>query len=323
VQNGFPSNLLSLLCCPKDGGRLEPGAGCTGPAFVEGAVRCCECSGEYHIRDGILSLLAAPLHPESERELQQRDLRNESVLAGRPEWSTPFAEVSEVAPTLAAVSVQPRMVVGELGCGTGRYTLALADRASAVVAVDFSWAGLAVIRKKLSADAPVALVQADVTAAYAGPQVFDRVLSTLHSNLPDRACRMASLRHVASSLKDGGRAVISMHHYALREFLLRQPRAGRYEDSGIFRYCMVKPEARRESRPFFRRVRFAHVSVGLPGVRSLVAGRIAARIPLIRSGFGRLLLALAEDPRRDSPGDDIGGAPRVQVPRDRLAESRS
>jgi hypothetical protein len=88
-----------------------------------------------------------------------------------------------------------------------------------------------------------------------------------------------------------------MHHHSGRDTLLGVPAAGRYPDSGIYRYQMRKAEARSEALPFFERLRFVHLSAGIPGLRSAAAARAAARIPLVRSGLARLFLAVSERPR--------------------------
>jgi SAM-dependent methyltransferase len=309
VQAGFPIALLPLVAC-CEGGSLELAAPGHAALVPEGGAVCSRCSRRYPIRDGILSLLGASMvHPESAHEMNARDARNEMVLSGaRDEWSSAFSDAIEGAPTLEAAGVEDGMIVNELGCGTGRYTLALAARAAAVIAVDFSRAGLLVLRRKLSADARVALVQADVTLRYGPNRAFDRVLSTLHSNLPGRDARMATLRNVADTLKDDGRAVVSMHHYGLRSLLRAMPAAGRYPDSGIYRYYMTKAEARREATPYFGDVRFTHIAVSIPGWHSALASRTAATIPVLRSGLGRLFLLIGGRPRREPV---VGASPTL------------
>lgn len=298
MQSGFPIDVLRYLRCPTDSGCLEA-LDASMSFAVAGRVRCQACGSTYLIADGILSLLLTDhLHPESAREMAVRDGKNAAILGGaRSEWSSRTADGMEVGPTLDAVGPTAGLVVLELGCGAGRYTLALATNATAVVAVDFSRAGLLLLRRKLAPDACVALVQADVTKPHAAPQRFDRVLSTLHSNLPDARHRIASIAHVAQSLNRGGRAVISMHHFSGRDRLAGVAASGRYPDSGIFRYYMTRAEAVRESAPFFARVRFAHIGASIPGLRSVTAARLAARLPLVRSALSRLFLAVCEQPR--------------------------
>jgi SAM-dependent methyltransferase len=301
MQRGFPLQFLHLVRCAEDGGELRAIEPAAGGFIVDGAAACAACGQVHRIESGILSLLGAVhLHRESEKELQQRDIKNASILSGeRTEWASSTTDAIEVNPTLAAVSVAPGMTVLEIGCGPGRYTLDLARRAVAVVAVDFSRQGLLVLRRKLDPEAPVALVQADVTRPYAAPAAFDRVLSTLHSNLPDTAHRSASLHHIARAMKVDGRAVISMHHLSGRDRLKGVPAAGRYPDNGMFRYYMTSAEARREGAPFFSRIRLVHISAGIPGVRSATVGRLVARLPLLRSALSRLFLAVSEGPRLD------------------------
>lgn len=269
--------------------------------IVEGGVECATCAERYPIRQGVLSLLRGPLHPESATEMRERDSHNEALLNGeRGEWSSTFADEFEVRPTLAVMATEPHHVVNELGCGAGRYTNALARSAAAVVAVDLSMSGLQVARRKLDASDSVALVQADVTRQYAPDRVFDRVLSTLHSNLPSPEHRQASLRHVAQSLRDDGRAVISMHHYGLRDRLMAVPASGRYPESGIYRCYLRQPQAVRESQPYFERVRFEYIAASVPGMKTRGVARAVNRTPWLSKLFGRLFLAVSERPRRDS-----------------------
>lgn len=301
MQRGFPVDLLGLVCCSVDGGDLKPEVGSDTGFIVEGAGRCGRCGRCHAIRGGVLSLLdPRQLHPESANEMRARNERNDSILHGaREEWNSAAADAIETRPTLEAVEASRGQVICELGCGPGRYTLALAKSAAALIAVDFSLAGLQVLRQKLEPDAPVALVHADVTRPYGAPGAFHRILSTLHSNLPGRDHRTASLREIGRTLRGDGRAVVSMHHYGLRDLLGRVPSTGRYADSGIYRHLMTVRESRDEASPFFARVRHLHVSVSVPGVRSRLVSGAVARVPLVRSGLGRLFLAICEEPRED------------------------
>lgn len=300
MQRGFPLELLGLIRCSADGGELRTTSGVIGAFIPEGAVRCVRCGRIYDIWNGVLSLLdARQLHPESTCEMRARDLRNEAILDGtQGEWSSRAIDAIEVQPTLEALGTTEGKDVCELGCGPGRYTVALARAAAAVVAVDVSLSGLMVLRKKLEPTARVALVQADITGPYAASRGFHRVLSTLHSNLPDREHRAASLRQVARMLRDDGRAVVSMHHYSMRDAIARVPASGRYPDSGIYRYFMTTRESRAEASPFFARLKHVHICVSIPGIRNVAMSKVAARIPLMRSGLGRLFLAIGERPRR-------------------------
>jgi len=297
VQRGFPLHLLSLVCCPEDGHDLQ--ASSHQAFIIRGVVTCAGCQRSYPIEDGILSLLGTELHPESHKEMRTRDVRNEQIRSRqRGEWQSAHADAVEVRPTLMALDVEQGSIVAELGCGTGRYTLDIASRASATVAVDLSHSGLLVLRQKLALSAPVALVQADVTKPYGSRCGFDRVLSTLHSNLPTREHREAALRHAASALNDRGKAVISMHHRNVPDAVRGIEVSGRYPDSGIYRYYMTKAEARREAARFFDRVRFVYLSADLPRVSVAAISLLAARVPLVRDGLARLFLAVGEAPRR-------------------------
>jgi SAM-dependent methyltransferase len=310
VQPGFPLRLLRLVCCSTDRGPLRPSAHTVGAFMAAGDVHCVTCGKSYPIWNGILSLLDQQrLHPDSAMEMKVRDARSTALLDGRRlEWRSRFSDETEVQPTLDALGSAPGMTVCELGCGPGRYTLALAQRALAVVAVDFSIAGLLVLKAKLDADMPVALVQADVTRPYGTARAFDRMLSTLHSNLPDRDHRSEALHWMAEGLNDAGRAVVSMHHYSTRDVIARTPASGRYPENGVYRYFMTAKESLHETAAHFGRVRHAHVAVKVPGIPSVRVSKAVARVRVLREGLSGLLLALAERPMR------TGMAQRLAAP---------
>jgi SAM-dependent methyltransferase len=272
--------------------------------MVSGEVHCESCGLTYLVRNGILSLLdPRQLHPVSLMEMQVRDARSEAMLEGRrQEWRSRFADETEVRPTLEAVGAAPGMIVCEVGCGPGRYTLALAQKAAEVVAVDFSEAGLLVLKSKLDAEAPVALIQADVTVPYGARRAFDRMLSTLHSNLPSRDHRGQALRWMSDALRDSGRAVVSMHHYSTRDAIAGSAASGRYPDSGIYRHFMTQQESQEELASWFGHVRHRFIAASVPGLPSTIVARAVARLPVLREGLSSLMLALAERPIRFAEG---------------------
>jgi SAM-dependent methyltransferase len=303
MQAGFPLALVPLIRCSADGAALVvPGGRDT--HLTDGDLECSRCARVYGVRDGILSLLdERAMHPESAIEMRARDERNDAVLHGdRDEWASPFATALEEAPTLEALGPFDGAAVCELGAGAGRYSLAIAARASALVAVDLSRAGLLVLRRKLAPDARVALVQADVTRPFAAAASFGAVLSTLHSNLPGREARAACLREIARITTDEGRAVVSMHHRDLRAILGGVPAVGRYADNGIFRELLHTPASREEASPFFGRLSHRYIAASIPGVRSLALSRAVAQVPGLRSSVSQLFLAIGERPVRVEGG---------------------
>ena len=301
MQAGFPTALASLLRCPDDGGPLSistPG-GASPPAFLpEGALSCSTCGRRLPISGGVLRLLhTEQLDRESASELQVRE-QSFHIPEIRP------IDEMHMQPTLAALRPFDGTVLLEMGCGTGRYTTVLARACRAVVAVDFSLNRLAALAQQLAPQAPVALVQADVTSLRVAPQLFQRALSTLTSNLPDREHRLAMFRVAADALEASGRFVFSTHFHGIRDRLLGVPQAGRYEeqngDAGVFRYHMTHREGAREAAPYFSRVRSRPIQILLPFARRLrlpLVGlsRLAARVPLLNQ-WGILLLFVASRP---------------------------
>jgi len=301
MQAGFPTALASLLRCPDDGGPLSistPG-GASPPAFLpEGALSCSTCGRRLSLSGGVLRLLhTKQLDGESASELQVRE-QSFHIPELRP------IDEMQMQPTLAALRPLGGTVLFEMGCGTGRYTTLLAQACRAVVAVDFSLNRLAALAQQLAPQAPVALVQAEVTSLRVAPQMFQRVLSTLTQNLPGREHRLAMFRVAADALDASGRFVFSTHFCGIRDRLLGVPQAGRYDeqegDAGVFRYHMTHREVAREAAPYFSRVRSRPIQILLPFAAwlrlPLVAlSRLAEYVPLLNQ-WGTLLLCVASRP---------------------------
>jgi SAM-dependent methyltransferase len=307
-ERGFPADLLTLVRCTQDDGELD---GSRQPAsIIDGTVHCIRCGHAYRIEGGILRLLDHwEPDPESAHEARLRD-----SIAGNGDYVEQFRATRadrqfdrmEMRPTLAALAPLRDRVVLELGAGTGRYTIELVKESRATLAVDFSARSLETLAAKLSdprlpSGARVGLVQADVTRLCLAPRAFDRILSTLVSNLPTRAHRAAMYQLAAGALRDDGVFAFSAHHYGLRQRLRHEPVDGRYSEGGIYRRLLSEREIRDELSPYFRRASCRPIQIALPftyrwpGFPLAAVSRLAERSPLIKQ-LGFLLLATGRRP---------------------------
>jgi SAM-dependent methyltransferase len=279
--------------------------------IVDGTVRCRACGRGFRIEGGILRLLDDLWEPDAEsaHEAQLRD-----SIVGNGDYVEQFRATRadqqfdrmEMRPTLAALASLRDQVVLELGAGTGRYTVELAKESRAILAVDFSARSLETLAAKLSdprhqGGARVGLVQADVTQLCLAPRAFDRILSTLVSNLPTRAHRQAMYGLVAGALRADGQFVLSVHHYGLRQRLRHEPIDGRYSEGGIYRHLFSASEIEDELEPYFGRTSCRPIQIALPftyrwpGFPLEAVSRLAERAPLVKR-LGFLLLATARRP---------------------------
>lgn len=309
---GFPSSMVRLLRCPRDGAELALDSSTpAAPAIERGTLRCVACAATHAIVGGIASLLLdAPLNAESAFEMRARDGQFAAAVAPVDPYIAEWRHATEIEPTLRACEPFAGKIVAEFGCGAGRFTAPLAQRAAAVLAIDLSRECLVKLSHKLDSSTHVGLVWADVGSLNLAPNAFDCILSTLHSNLPTREHRLASNRTAAHALTDGGRYVFSMHFHATRDFLNGVPAAGHYDGTGIYRYHMRPAEARREIAPYFEHVRFEPVLTSVPAVRSIAMTRIAQRIPGLNS-LAALLLGIAVLPRRAPQVDYVSPLSRL------------
>jgi SAM-dependent methyltransferase len=269
--------LVKLLRCPLDGGIF---------ASAPHQLVCTSCQFTSPIEDGIVSLFG----PEDDEGRHEQAIREQEYQQELPPLSR--EDQMEMVPTMAALQLTGKEVVLELGAGSGRYTREIARASAAVVAVDFSRRGLLQIARQRMLN--VLAVQCDIARLRVAPHAFDRVLSTLTSNLADRT----PLYRLAAAA--GGRSIFSAHHYGWNAKLRHIVKTGHYSGSEIFRQYLTAGELRRETAAFFGRVDVRPIAAMLPGSGRLGLpidrlSYVLERLPGLRN-FGDLLLGVAEQP---------------------------
>jgi len=251
----FPLAALAWLRCHSCGGALRPHSG-TPPRplhIAEGTVTCAGCGAAYPIQRGILCLLHGlhALDPESADEAAQRD-RHADTFDHTTGEQQGLLNALEVPAHLRALRLFPGCTTLELGCSTGRLTLALVASGSRVLPVDFSPASLSLLAAWLPAGAPITLVHADLAQLALAPRAFDRALATCTSNLPTRAHRLTMLRLAADALCADGRFVFSAYNHTWLHRWRGHPTTGRYGGDSPIVWRRFQPrELAREAAPFF------------------------------------------------------------------------
>jgi uncharacterized protein YbaR (Trm112 family)/predicted RNA methylase len=299
-MNGLRPELIGLIRCPADGGELSLAATSTTPAghARSGTLRC-RCGQSFPIIDGIAVMLPqSAMNTDSVYEQAQRDI---AATADDYGWENTVESQSEMAATLAALGPCDGRTILELGSGRGRFTRLLHGM-RALVALDFSLESLRKVAQRVDPAAPILLVCADVAWFRAQAGAFDRVFSTLTSNLPTRALRDAMNRLAAEALKPDGAFVLSAHYFGLREWARKEPKEGYYPGSKIFRQLFTKTDLHAEMRPFFAQQRHERIQVMLPllnklGLAKWQSPRIAEKVPGVNL-LASLLLVTAKAPQR-------------------------
>jgi len=296
---GLRPELVSLIRCPADGSELQVQAATSSPSggALTGELSCA-CGRRFPIVDGIAVMLPpSVLNSDSEYEQSQRDI---AAQGDDFDWENDVASRSEMAATLAALGPCAGHDILELGCGRGRFTRLMAQ-ARAIVALDFSLESLRKVARRIDPAANILLVCADVTWFKTKPAAFDRVFSTLTSNLPTREHRDGMNRLAAEALRVDGRFVLSAHYFGLREWLHREPKGGYYPGSKIFRQLFTVRDLHGEMAPFFAMQRHERIQVMLPLLGRLGLGkwsspRFAERLPGVNL-LASLLLVTAAAPQ--------------------------
>jgi SAM-dependent methyltransferase len=128
-------------------------------------------------------------------------------------------EYDDYADDLPALEAYARRTGGpllELGCGTGRALIPLAEAGFDVTGVDLSPAMLARAQSRAAAAGVpdrVHLVEGDfASAALTGPYRFAYCVMNTFLHLPDRGAHVAALRHWRQHLATGGLLLIDIFH---------------------------------------------------------------------------------------------------------------
>lgn len=134
----------------------------------------------------------------------------------------------------------------DLGCGTGRITLDLADRGYSVVAVDLATASLRRLTRRIGTGHAVLPIRADLgRLAMLKPGAFDAALliySTL-GMVRGRANRVRVLAQAAEAVRPGGLLIVHAHnfwaHRSASVLAERFRRAGRPGPAWLDRFADV------------------------------------------------------------------------------------
>lgn len=293
-----------------DGAALELGQNCQvsedGGFVRHGTLHCSHCKADFAIDNGILNMLNdIAMDDESKHELQLRndyavEVLSKALKAPGPSCHKNEDNSMEMIPTMEALSPSCDMTILELGCGDGRYTIPLAGECQWILAVDFSVESLRVLQRRLQETRNVGLVLGDVTTIKVEAAGFDRVLSTLVSNLPTREHRNAMYRLAANALRSNGHFVFSTHNYGFRQRLKGVTKSGSYGHGSIYRYIFTVSECKAEVRPYFKVIKAGPIQIYFPFARRLrlplvALSRFLERVPLIND-LGCLILCTAKQP---------------------------
>lgn len=306
MNQGFPVQLISKLLCTFDGAELEPDKTIQmseqGDCIKNGSLHCKRCDAVFPIDSGIVNMMGSVvLDNTSSHELQ---LRNEHAARSVNGTELPSYDsdhhAMEIAPTLEALAIGKDQSLLELGCGDGRYTASLADKCQWIMAVDFSHESLRSLGRRLQDCQNVGLVLGDCATVKVSAAGFDRMLSTLVSNLPTREHRNAMYQLAATGLKPDGHFVFSTHYHGLRQRLAGEEKSCAYEAGGIYRYNFTVSELRSEVREYFGTIKAHPIRIYFPFARTLrlplvALSRILEHVPILNS-LGGLILCTVKHP---------------------------
>jgi ubiquinone/menaquinone biosynthesis C-methylase UbiE/uncharacterized protein YbaR (Trm112 family) len=223
---------MQYLACPIDREsplNLEPLRVSSDGDILEGAIRCPACATVFPIRESIPSFVSGPGTEADDEEVSRWKAEEQllrDVQAAQYDGRIADSVVKAELMGLARLSrIERNHALLDLGCGTGRVTLALADKAQTTVGMDFSFASLKVFEKRIPPDwkGRVHLVQGDAFHLPLRNKIFHQVVSNgVFEHLPGLLENKGPVLEAARVLVDHGVFVFSIYNYsALRAFMAR------------------------------------------------------------------------------------------------------
>jgi SAM-dependent methyltransferase len=224
------ATLDAVLLCPAcRGGK---------PARDDDGYLCPACGHRYPIVGGIPRLLEEV--PDDSRQIQRVfDFEHRRY---RDSWHTRF-EPRLVDQFLAECELPAEFFHGkrvlDAGCGSGRWTYALAELGADVVAFDLTSGGIEMAYEQLGSRENVSICQANLFAPPFEPESFDFVMSwgVLHHTPSTRT----AFHRIAPLVRPGGTLFVMVYEriYPVRLFGTNLLRAAlrRLTDEQRYRFC--------------------------------------------------------------------------------------
>ncbi len=191
--------LEGLLACPECRGQLK---------HAEDRYACLSCGKSYPIVNGI-PRFAGDLSEDTQQVRRSFNLEHSKYLESKHVHFTPQLITQWLDDVQLPAEYFKGKVVLDAGCGSGRWTYALASLGATVVAVDLTDSGVQVTHQATEALDHVAVLQADIMRLPFKPDSFDFVVSwgVLH-HTPDT---LAAFHRLVPLIKKGGGAHIMVY----------------------------------------------------------------------------------------------------------------
>ena len=180
------------LCCPQCRGSVEARGG--------GHV-CRDCGAHYPVRDGVLRMVTG-LDRDQIQVRDAFDFEHRRFERARYLRITPQLVGDWLADVRMPREYFKGLTVLDAGCGTGRWTYAMASLGARVVAVDLSDAAVEQTRRITRGVGEVEVIQASLFALPFRPEQFDFVVSwgVLHHTMETQQ----GFRAIAPLVRPGG-----------------------------------------------------------------------------------------------------------------------
>lgn len=208
-------------------------ASCLGVDVERGTLTCTECGAGYAVERGIPRLLPPSFlgAPDRAAADKVKEMRSRDNQASAYDNMAMLNLLTLIEKPLFMSLVGRSAALVELGCGTGRFTAALAAAATEIVALDFSFDSLLLCQPKVPDN--VLLLQADVTSLPFRAAVFSGATSCqVFEHLPSSQQRSRAVAQAARVVTADGHLVLSAYGYSRLHSLFAKKEG--YHPGGIY-----------------------------------------------------------------------------------------
>jgi len=208
-------DLIRFLCCPYDSGELDVSlSNARSQDFTfNGHLSCQTCHRQFPVHEGIISIMPDDfaVNTSVEAGLKRTEQRvRDSQANVYLQWFGPYTNGIEFDALSEELDPRHDDVVVDLGCGVGRYSILLSKKVQFLIAIDYSFESLKLLRNSCLKEGSnnILIIQADVTKLPLLSSSFNKIVSNqVLTLLPGEDARNQGCAEIFRILAKEGRYV--------------------------------------------------------------------------------------------------------------------
>ncbi|MBX7150452.1 class I SAM-dependent methyltransferase [bacterium] len=183
-------------------------------------------------------------------QIREIALRDEQAVSYEDSFKRTRGSVgykAQIAAIISFLSPRKSEAIIDAGCGTGIYTLALAQHVKKLISVDFSGRSIDILNQELTKKqiTNVATIVSDLSSVEFGNELFDKAISIeVLQHIPSREKKIQVLKNICKALKPGGQLVICVYRYGGWISPPQPQEEFNHKGTGLYRFAFTETDCR-------------------------------------------------------------------------------